>query len=107
MNVVAEFHKVDVVQKNWPGGTAQGKQEKHRWEEFVQSTAEPLVELWRQHRYAAVIRALPAGRRGLRSAAARGQRAQFPGFAPAGGRLAAGQAGDPALFSRTVHPPAG
>jgi ATP-dependent helicase/nuclease subunit A len=57
MELVAEFRSLNVVQKNWPGGASQGKQEKTRWETFLPD-AESLVTLWRELRYAAVIRAL-------------------------------------------------
>ena len=58
MDVVAQFRTVKVVQKNWPGGTPQGKGEKTRWEDFARETAEPLCALWLERRYAAVIRIL-------------------------------------------------
>ena len=57
MEVVAQFRKANVVQKNWPGGAPQGKKEQTRWKEFVPE-AERLVALWREKRYAAVIRIL-------------------------------------------------
>lgn len=58
MDVVAQFRKVGIVQKQWPGGASQGKKEKERWEDFVQEKAEPLLAMWRELRYAAVIRIL-------------------------------------------------
>ena len=36
-----------VVQRNWPGGRQQALAELERWNEFVRSTAEPLVQAWR------------------------------------------------------------
>lgn len=44
------------TQKYWPGGAKQGKAESERWVAFATGVAQPLVERWRQKRYALVIR---------------------------------------------------
>jgi len=58
MNFLAQFRTVHVVQKQWPGGRQQGKPEKDRWENFVNGTVDPLINLWLEKRYEAVIRAI-------------------------------------------------
>ena len=46
------------TQKYWPGGAKQGKAESERWVAFATGVAQPLVERWRQKRYALVIRVM-------------------------------------------------
>jgi ATP-dependent helicase/nuclease subunit A len=58
MDLLAQFKKTNAVQKEWPGGAAQGKREQTRWDDFFVETAEPLCAMWLERRYAAVIRAL-------------------------------------------------
>ena len=58
LDILAECVTVNVVQRNWPEGQRQGRQEKERWEEFVEQHAQPLVEKWRHRRYAVVMRVL-------------------------------------------------
>jgi ATP-dependent helicase/nuclease subunit A len=58
MELLENFGSQKAVQKQWPEGSAQGKQEQNRWAEFADSSAKPLVERWREKRYAAVVCAL-------------------------------------------------
>ncbi|MCR9201058.1 MAG: UvrD-helicase domain-containing protein [Planctomycetaceae bacterium] len=60
MELVDLFRKVEVVQKQWPS-RAIGKQEKERFEEFLQTVTRPLQQHWRRHRYSVCLRViLPA-----------------------------------------------
>ncbi|MFO0905739.1 MAG: UvrD-helicase domain-containing protein [Pirellulales bacterium] len=56
--VLENFGSAGAVQKAWPAGSAQGKHEKNRWEDFADRVAKPLVERWRELRYATVMRVL-------------------------------------------------
>ena len=47
-----------ITQKCWPGGQAQGKLEKKRWEDFCTEIAEPAISCWRAKRYQLVMRVL-------------------------------------------------
>lgn len=58
MEILGEFGNAGVVQKIWPGKRAQALAERDRWEDFVETTAKPLVELWLQARYPVVLRVL-------------------------------------------------
>ena len=58
IDILAECVTVSVVQRNWPDGQRQGRQEKERWEQFVEQYAQPLVEKWHHRRYAVVMRVL-------------------------------------------------
>ncbi len=61
MSVLELFGNAEIVQKNWPGGGKQAKDEKARYDAFVEQYVEPLRTAWREHRYAKVMRAaLPA-----------------------------------------------
>lgn len=60
MEVLERFRSAKAVQKEWPGGKDQGKQEARRWDEFVSSTVEPTLQQWRQKRYATVMPVLEA-----------------------------------------------
>jgi ATP-dependent helicase/nuclease subunit A len=56
MEVFGLFNpRVPAVQKWWPGGAAQGKEEKARWQEFCDRVAAPLLTRWREARYAGVM----------------------------------------------------
>ena len=58
MELLENFGSHGAVQKQWPEGSAQGKQEKNRWEEFAIGCAQPLVERWKEKRYVTVLRVL-------------------------------------------------
>jgi len=48
------------IQKHWPEGKKQGKEECQRWEGFAEATARPLLKRWREKRYFTVIQVLQA-----------------------------------------------
>ncbi|MBM3302925.1 MAG: UvrD-helicase domain-containing protein, partial [Deltaproteobacteria bacterium] len=56
MELLSEFKKVKIVQRNWPGGKDQANEELERWDLFRSSVAEPLVRQWREHRYEPLLR---------------------------------------------------
>jgi ATP-dependent helicase/nuclease subunit A len=58
MDILAEFKRPEIVQKNWPGGKTQALEEQAHWEDFRTEFAEPLVRLWLEKRYEPVMRAL-------------------------------------------------
>ncbi len=58
LKVLENFGSHGAVLKQWPEGTAQGRQERDRWDDFATGCAQPLVERWRENRYATVIRCL-------------------------------------------------
>jgi ATP-dependent helicase/nuclease subunit A len=58
LEILGEFGNETVVQRNWPGGQKQGKQEQQRWQQFVDQHAQPLVAKWLHKRYAVVMRTL-------------------------------------------------
>ena len=60
MELFAAFSGVQVVQKEWPEGKSQGKEESDRWEQFRMDVADPLIQRWREKRYATVVPALQA-----------------------------------------------
>lgn len=55
MTLLAEFRTCKVVQGEWPGGRAQGKQESARWLEFIDRTASPALRIWQMKRYSIII----------------------------------------------------
>jgi len=63
MGLLENFGNAGAVQSRWPGGNAQGKQEKNRWEEFTERYAKPLVKNWQEKRYASVLRVLEQAKR--------------------------------------------
>ena len=58
MSLLEQFGSPRAVQKQWPAGGAQGKQEKARWEEFAERYAQPLVQRWKETRYVTVVQLL-------------------------------------------------
>lgn len=63
MEVLELFHPtLQVVQKNWPGGSPAGKKEKERWVSFFGDLVHPQLARWRQVRYAAVLPLLQGAR---------------------------------------------
>lgn len=61
MEILAEFgepNKTTIVQRNWPGGKTQAVAELERWNLFTEHHAARLVSLWRQARYAVIMRLL-------------------------------------------------
>src|SRR5262249_11973054 len=59
MEILEQCRDTKVVQKQWPGGKAQAKAEYEHWMAFVEGTAEPLVRIWKERRYEAIMRLLP------------------------------------------------
>jgi ATP-dependent helicase/nuclease subunit A len=60
MEILEQCVNTNVVQKNWPGGPEQGKEEQTRWDEFREDIADPMVRHWRERRYQVVQRVLEA-----------------------------------------------
>jgi len=58
MQICAEFERVTIVQKMWPGGKTQAKEELERYDAFRTAVAEPLAKAWREHSYEPLLRAL-------------------------------------------------
>ncbi len=59
MELLEQFdRKPKVVQKKWPGQKAQAVAELERWNQCRDEYAIPLLQAWREHRYAAVMRAI-------------------------------------------------
>ena len=107
LEILGECGTVKVVQRNWPEGQKQGKQEKERWEQFVEQHAQPLVEKWRHRRYAVVMRVLQNAATIYGEPAAGFGRAELPGSSAASGGFAAGQAQDQGILPQALHAPAG
>jgi len=62
MDILEYFGSHGVVQKCWPKGSGQAKEERDRWVEFTDTYAQSLSEAWREKRYEVVLRAVrPAG----------------------------------------------
>jgi ATP-dependent helicase/nuclease subunit A len=62
MEVLEQFGRASVVQRNWLGKKAQALAELDRWNHFAQQYAQPLLLAWRQHRYEPVMRAIRPAR---------------------------------------------
>lgn len=58
MQICAEFEPVTIVQKIWPGGKTQAKEELERYDAFRSAIAEPLVKAWREYSYEPLLRAI-------------------------------------------------
>jgi len=58
MEILAEFTDTKTSAKAWPGGKAQAQEEKERWDKFRADYAEPILRLWREHRYEPCLRAI-------------------------------------------------
>lgn len=58
MGILEQFRKVTIVQRNWPGGPAQAKQQLQQWDAFRQDCAEPMLLAWRSCRYVRAMQAL-------------------------------------------------
>ena len=58
MEILAEFTDAKTSAKSWPGGKAQAREEKERWDQFRADYAEPMLRLWREHRYEPCLRAI-------------------------------------------------
>lgn len=57
MDLVEQFRNVRTVQKEWPSKEI-GKGEKKRYEAFLETTIDPLLLTWRQHRYLSCLNAI-------------------------------------------------
>ncbi|NQT38060.1 MAG: UvrD-helicase domain-containing protein [Planctomycetes bacterium] len=58
LEILEEFGKKKIVQKQWPGGREQALAELGQWDRFAEQYAERLVGLWRRKRYPLVLRVL-------------------------------------------------
>ena len=58
MDVLGLCTEAKIVQRNWPGGKEQAKEELARWDEFREEYVDPLLATWRTHRYGIVMRAV-------------------------------------------------
>jgi ATP-dependent helicase/nuclease subunit A len=58
LEVLEEFKRTTVVQRNWSQGGAQAKAELQRWDDFTLTHAVPFVEAWRRARYGPVLNAI-------------------------------------------------
>ena len=54
--VLAEFKEKKIIQKEWPGGGKQAKEEQERWDSFRARYAEPFLERWRACCYAPALK---------------------------------------------------
>ncbi len=61
--VLGQFGKAGIVQKEWPEGKEQAKAEQLKWNEFAERFARPLVEDVLARRYTVAIRALENARK--------------------------------------------
>ncbi len=100
LDILAECVTVNVVQRNWPEGQRQGRQEKERWE-AVRGAACPAARrkvasspLCGRHASAS------EGSDDIRESAARFGRAELPGSSVASGRFAARQVQDREYFRK-------
>ncbi len=59
MEVLEAFDcKAKEVQKEWPGGKSQAKEEAERFKSFREQWVGPLLQRWREHRYPTVLQVL-------------------------------------------------
>lgn len=56
MEVLQEFIKCKITQKNWPGGKNQALEESQRWNEFMTVWVEPVLSVWLANRYEICLR---------------------------------------------------
>ncbi len=61
MEILDKFKNKRGVGKRWPEGVAQCKGETERLRTFIEGTAEPVLRIWRQHRYELLMRVILSG----------------------------------------------
>ncbi|MDQ1237865.1 MAG: hypothetical protein QG577_49, partial [Thermodesulfobacteriota bacterium] len=61
MEILDKFRNKRGVGKRWPEGVAQCKSETERLRTFIEGTAEPVLRIWRQHRYELLMSVVLAG----------------------------------------------
>jgi len=58
MEIFGQFKSAVPVQKLWPGGASQAKEEEALWNDFTENIAKPLVKSWLEYRYEPLLAAI-------------------------------------------------